>query len=57
MKLDNLIAIDVHPHAEVSCRQEPDEAWQPFEAAAGKYFKTGRRPRWPMGGRGVIQVD
>ena len=44
MKLDNLIAIDVHTHAEVSCRQEPDEAWQPFEAAAGKYFKTGKRP-------------
>ena len=30
MKLDNLIAIDVHTHAEVSCRQEPDEASQPF---------------------------
>ena len=44
MKLDNLIAIDVHTHAEVSCRQEPDEAWQPFEAAAGKYFKAGKRP-------------
>jgi uncharacterized protein len=44
MKLDNLIAIDVHTHAEVSCRQEPDEAWRPFEAAAGKYFKAGKRP-------------
>jgi hypothetical protein len=44
MKLDNLIAIDVHTHAEVSCRQEPDETWQPFEAAAGKYFKDGKRP-------------
>jgi hypothetical protein len=30
MKLDNLIAIDVHTDAEVSCLKEPDEAWQPF---------------------------
>jgi hypothetical protein len=44
MKLDELIAIDVHTHAEVSCRQEPDETWQLFEAAAGKYFKAGKRP-------------
>ena len=44
MKLDDLIAIDVHTHAEVSCRQEPDEAWQPFEAASAKYFKAGKRP-------------
>jgi predicted TIM-barrel fold metal-dependent hydrolase len=44
MKLDELIAIDVHTHAEVSCRQEPDEAWQPFEAASAKYFKAGKRP-------------
>jgi len=44
MKLDDLVAIDVHTHAEVSCRQEPDEAWQPFEAASAKYFKAGKRP-------------
>jgi hypothetical protein len=44
MTLNELIAIDVHTHAEVSCRQEPDDVWQPFEAAAGKYFKTGKRP-------------
>lgn len=44
MKLDELVAIDVHTHAEVSCRQEPDEAWQPFEAASAKYFKAGKRP-------------
>ena len=44
MKVDDLIAIDVHTHAEVSCRQEPDEAWQPFEAASAKYFKAGKRP-------------
>jgi uncharacterized protein len=44
MKIDDLIAIDVHTHAEVSCRQEPDEVWKPYEEAAGKYFKTGKRP-------------
>ena len=44
MKLDELIAIDVHTHAEVSCRQEPDEAWKPFEEASSKYFKAGKRP-------------
>lgn len=44
MNPDNLIAIDVHTHAEVSCRQEPDEAWKPFEEAASKYFKAGKRP-------------
>jgi len=26
LKVNELIAIDVHTHAEVSCRQEPDEA-------------------------------
>ena len=44
MKVDDLIAIDVHTHAEVSCRQEPDEAWLPFEAASAQYFKAGKRP-------------
>src|SRR3954452_4542570 len=44
MNLAELIAIDVHTHAEVSCRQEPDEAWKPYEEAAGKYFKAGNRP-------------
>ena len=40
MKIDDLIAIDVHTHAEVSCRQGPDPFWQPFEEAANKYFKA-----------------
>ena len=31
MKLDGLIAIDVHTHAEVSCRQPHDEVWQPYD--------------------------
>jgi predicted TIM-barrel fold metal-dependent hydrolase len=44
VKVDDLIAIDVHTHAEVSCRQEPDPEWQPYEEAANKYFKAGKRP-------------
>ena len=44
MKIDDLVAIDVHTHAEVSCRQGPDPFWQPFEDAANKYFKAGPRP-------------
>jgi hypothetical protein len=44
MKLDELIAIDVHTHAEVSCRHPADEAWTPYEQAAAKYFKTGPHP-------------
>lgn len=44
MKVDDLIAIDIHTHAEVSCRQEPDPYWAPYEEAAGKYFKVGKRP-------------
>jgi predicted TIM-barrel fold metal-dependent hydrolase len=44
MNLDQLVAIDVHTHAEVSCRQPADEVWQKFEDAATKYFKAGKRP-------------
>ena len=44
MKTADLIAIDVHTHAEVSCRQPQDEVWQEYEDAASKYFKAGKRP-------------
>lgn len=44
MKTDQLIAIDVHTHAEVSCREPTDEMWKEFEDAASQYFKAGRRP-------------
>src|SRR5450432_4130805 len=44
MNVHELIAIDVHTHAEVSCRQPADEVWQVFEDAASKYFKAGKRP-------------
>ena len=44
MKVEELVAIDVHTHAEVSCRQPVDEVWQEFEDAASKYFKADKRP-------------
>src|SRR5260370_2752997 len=44
MNVKDLVAIDVHTHAEVSCRQPADAFWQPYEDAAGKYFKAGKRP-------------
>jgi uncharacterized protein len=44
MNIDNLVAIDVHTHAEVSCRQPADALWQPYEEAASRYFKVGKRP-------------
>ncbi len=44
MKVADLVAIDVHTHAEVSCRQPADAFWQPYEDAANTYFKAGKRP-------------
>jgi predicted TIM-barrel fold metal-dependent hydrolase len=44
MNIDDLIAIDVHTHAEVSCREPDDEYGREFDEAAAKYFKSGRRP-------------
>lgn len=47
MNVKDLIAIDTHTHAEVSCRQPADAFWLPFEEASAKYFKSGRRPTIP----------
>jgi predicted TIM-barrel fold metal-dependent hydrolase len=47
MKHQDLIAIDVHTHAEVSCRQPIDEVWKEYEDAASTYFKVGKRPTIP----------
>jgi hypothetical protein len=44
MNVDDLVAIDVHTHAEVSCRQPQDEVWKEYEDAASRYFKAGKRP-------------
>jgi uncharacterized protein len=48
MNVDQLIAIDVHTHAEVSIRDPKDALTIEFEAAAEKYFKeTSKRPTIP----------
>jgi predicted TIM-barrel fold metal-dependent hydrolase len=44
LNVRDLVAIDVHTHAEVSCRQPVDEVWKEYEDAASKYFKAGKRP-------------
>jgi predicted TIM-barrel fold metal-dependent hydrolase len=44
MNVNELIAIDVHAHAEVSCRQPEDDYAQEFEEAKKKYFKSGQPP-------------
>ena len=44
MNISDLVAIDVHTHAEVSCRQSVDVFWEPYDEAASKYFKVGKRP-------------
>jgi hypothetical protein len=44
MNVKGLVAIDVHVHAAVSCRQPIDEVWKEYEEAASRYFKAGKRP-------------
>jgi uncharacterized protein len=44
MKLDTLIAIDVHTHAEISCRQPDDDYANEIEEQKKKYFKSGNPP-------------
>lgn len=44
MNLNDLIAIDVHTHAEVSCWQPPDAYGEEFDRAVEKYFQFDHRP-------------
>ena len=44
MNLKDLIAIDVHTHAEVSCWQPPDAFGEEFDRAVEKYFQFDHRP-------------
>src|ERR1700730_4000240 len=45
MDIENLIAIDVHTHAEISSRIPDDPLWQAIQEASGSYFKQeGPRP-------------
>lgn len=44
MNPDELIAIDVHTHAEVSCWNPFDAYGEEYDRAADKYFRSARRP-------------
>jgi uncharacterized protein len=44
MKTDQLIAIDVHTHAEISCRLPEDDYANDIEEQKRKYFKSGKPP-------------
>jgi uncharacterized protein len=44
MNPDKLLAIDMHTHLEVSCRNPFDNYGEEFDRAADKYFKSSRRP-------------
>jgi len=44
MDIDNLIAIDTHTHAEISCWNPFDNYGEEYDRAADKYFKSGKRP-------------
>ena len=44
MNIDELIAIDIHTHAEVSCWNPFDKYGEEFDRAADKYFRSSRRP-------------
>ncbi len=44
MKTEDLIAIDIHTHAEVSCRNPFDNYGEEYDRAADKYFGSNRRP-------------
>ena len=40
----NLVAIDIHTHAEVSCWNPFDNYGEEYDRAADKYFRNARRP-------------
>ena len=44
MNHQDLIAIDIHPHAEVSCWNPFDAYAEEYDRAADKYFRSSNRP-------------
>ena len=44
MNVNELIAIDTHTHAEVSCWNPFDKYGEEYDRAADKYFRSSRRP-------------
>ena len=44
MNVDDLIAIDIHTHAEKSCWNPFDNYTEEYDRAADKYFGSSNRP-------------
>jgi hypothetical protein len=44
LNLDELVAIDVHTHAEISTRQPRDPCSVMFDEAMDKYFREMKKP-------------
>ena len=44
MNIQDLVAIDIHTHAEVSCWNPFDNYGEEYDRAADKYFRSNRRP-------------
>ena len=44
MNYKDLVAIDIHTHAEVSCWNPFDNYGEAYDRAADKYFRNSRRP-------------
>lgn len=44
LNLENIVAIDVHVHAEVSCTQPHDDYRPELDEAFARYFKSDKRP-------------
>ncbi|CAN5626296.1 4-hydroxyphenyl-beta-ketoacyl-CoA hydrolase [soil metagenome] len=44
MNMDEIVAIDMHTHAEVSCWNPFDKYGEEYDRAADKYFRSSRRP-------------
>ena len=47
LDIQKLVAIDVHTHAEVSCRQPHDDYRPELDEAFARYFKSDHRPTIP----------
>ena len=41
MKIDELVALDIHTHVEEPCCGPRDDGYDELQAAMAKYFKTG----------------
>lgn len=44
MNLNDIVAIDIHTHAEVACKQPHDDFRPEFDESFAKYFKSDHRP-------------